>query len=100
MEAIKLFMKEQFYLLKTSVLEINSNTDTANNNITEIRNFIIGNVSRNIIIKILAENQRLGNNTKEVNASESFKTVKGKKSATSQNHRTLSATINMTLFAQ
>ena len=37
MEAIKLFMKEQFYLLKTSVLEINSNTDTANNNITEIR---------------------------------------------------------------
>ena len=35
MEAMKLFIKEQFYLLKKSIAEINSNTDTTDNSITE-----------------------------------------------------------------
>ena len=35
------------------------------------------NASKNTIIKILAENQQHANNTKEVDSSESFKTVKG-----------------------
>ena len=34
-EVIKLFMKEQFYLHKKSISEINSNTDTTDNTITE-----------------------------------------------------------------
>lgn len=36
-EAIKLFMKEQFYVLRKSVSEINSNTNTAENTITETK---------------------------------------------------------------
>ena len=36
-EAIKLFMKEQFYGLRKSVSEINSNTNTAENTITETK---------------------------------------------------------------
>ena len=35
MEAMKLFIKEQFYLLKKSISEINSNTDTTDNSITQ-----------------------------------------------------------------
>ena len=35
MEAMKLFIKEQFYLLKKSISEINSNTDATVNSITE-----------------------------------------------------------------
>ena len=35
MEAMKLFIKEQFCLLKNSISEINSNTDATDNSITE-----------------------------------------------------------------
>ena len=85
MEAMKLFIKEQFYLLKKSISEINSNTDTTDNSITEttdllrkhIEFLLQENASKNTIIKILAENQQHASNTKEVVSSESFKTVKG-----------------------
>ena len=77
MEAIKLSMKDQFYLLKRSASEINSNTDTVDNTITDTTDFLHKhkelllqeNASKNTIIKILAENQQLGNNTKKVNIS-------------------------------
>ena len=80
MEAMKLFIKEQFCLLK-----INSNTDATDDSITEttdllrqhIEFLLQGNASKNTIIKILAENQQHASNTKEVVCSESFKTVKG-----------------------
>ena len=35
MEAMKLFINEQFCLLKKSISEINSNTDATDNSITE-----------------------------------------------------------------
>ena len=64
MEEMKLFIKEQFYLLKKSISEINSNTDTTDNSITEttdllrkhIEFLLQENASKNTIIKILAEN--------------------------------------------
>ena len=85
MEALKLFINEQFYLLKKSISEISSNTDATDNSITEttdlLRKYIEfllqENASKNTIIKILAENQQHASNTKEVVSSESFKTVKG-----------------------
>ena len=85
MEAMKLFIKEQFCLLKKSISEINSNTDATDNSITEttdllrkhIELLLQENASKNTIIKILAENQQHASNTKEVVSSESFKTVKG-----------------------
>ena len=85
MEAMKLFIKEQFYLFKKSISEINSNTDATDNSITEttdllrkhIECLLQENAFKNTIIKILAENQQHASNTKEVVSSESFKTVKG-----------------------
>ena len=85
MEAMKLFMKEQFCLLKNSISEINSNTDATDNSITEtthlfrkhIEFLLQENASKNTIIKILAKNQQHASNTKEVVSSEPFKTVKG-----------------------
>ena len=85
MEAMKLFVKEQFCLLKKSISEINSNTDVSDNSITRTTDLLLKhiqfllpeNVSKNTIIKILEENQQHGSNTKEVVSSESFKTVKG-----------------------
>ena len=64
MEALKLFINEQFYLLKKSISEISSNTDATDNSITEttdlLRKYIEfllqENASKNTIIKILAEN--------------------------------------------
>ena len=35
MEAMKLFIKEQFHLLKKSISEINRSTDATDNSITE-----------------------------------------------------------------
>ena len=66
MEAMKLFIKEQFYLLKRSISEINTNTDAAGNSITETADLLRKNLefllqenaSKNTIIKILAENQQ------------------------------------------
>ena len=57
-------MKEQFCLLKKSILEINSNTDATDNSITEttdllrkhIESLLQENASKSTIIKILAEN--------------------------------------------
>ena len=74
MEAMKLFIKEQFCLLKKSISEINSNADVADNSITEttdlLRNHIefllLENASKNTIIKILAENQQHASTIKEV----------------------------------
>ena len=85
MEAMKLFIKEQFCLLKKSISEINSNTDATDNSITEtthllrkhIEFLLQENASKNTIIKILAKNQQHASNTKEVVSSEPFKTVKG-----------------------
>ena len=85
MEAMKLFIKEQFCLLKKSISEINSNTDATDISITEttdllrkhIEFLLQENASKNTIIKILAENQQHASNTKEVVSFESFKTVKG-----------------------
>ena len=85
MEAMKLFIKEQFYLLKTLISEINSNTDATDNSITETTNLLCRhiefllqeNASQNTIIKMLGENQQHASNTKEIISSESFKTVKG-----------------------
>ena len=85
MEAMKLFTREQFCLLKKSISEINSNNDATGNSITEttdlLRNHIEfllqENASKNTIIKILAENQQHASTTKEVVSYESFKTVKG-----------------------
>ena len=85
MEAMKLFIKEQFCLLKKSISEINSNTDATDNSITEtthllrkhIEFLLQENASKNTIIKILAKNQQHTSYTKEVVSSEPFKTVKG-----------------------
>ena len=85
METMKLFITEQFYLLKRSISEINSSTDVTDNSITETADFLRRhiefllqeNASKDTIIKILAENQQHASNTKEVVSSESFKTVKG-----------------------
>ena len=94
---MKLFIKEQFCLLKKSISEINSDTDATDNSITETTDllrkhseFLLQeNASKNTIIKILAENQQHASNTKEMVSS-----------ATSQNHTTLSAAIDMILFTQ
>ena len=109
-ETMKLLMKEELYLLKKSISQINSNTDATENGITETTDFfpkeneflLQENASKNTIIKILAENQEHTNNTKEIDSSDSFKTVKGtfKKIAASQKHRTLSAAFDMILFTQ
>ena len=85
MEAMKLFIKERFCLLKKSISEINSNTDATDNSITEtthllrkhIEFLLQENASKNTIIKILAKNQQHASNTKEVVSSEPFKTVNG-----------------------
>ena len=84
-EAMKLFMKEEFYFLKKPISEINSNTDATGNSTTETTDFLRKqnvfllqeNVSKNTIIKFLAENQQHAKNTEEVDSSESFKTVSG-----------------------
>ena len=81
METMKLFITEQFYLLKRSISEINSSTDVTDNSITETTDFLRRhiefllqeNASKDTIIKILAENQQHASNTKEVVSSESFK---------------------------
>ena len=78
-------MKEEFYLPKKSIPGINSNTDATNNSINEPADlhrkhneFLLQeNASKNPTIQILAENQQHASNTKEVDSSESFKTVKG-----------------------
>ena len=85
MEAMKLFIKEQFYLLKKMISDNNSNTDATDNSITEtthllrkhIEFLLLENASKNTIIKILAENQQHAGNTKEVVSSEPFLIVKG-----------------------
>ena len=83
-ETMKLFMKKEFYLLKKSISGINSNTDATNNSINETADLLCKhefllqeNASKNPIIQILAENQQHASNTKEVDSSESFETVKG-----------------------
>ena len=60
-EMMKLFMKEEFYLPKKSISEINSNTGATNNSITE--------TTENTLIKILAENQKHANKTNEIDSS-------------------------------
>ena len=84
MEAMELFIKEQFYLPKKSISEIDSNTDATDNSITETTDLLRKHIefkqeyaSTTTIIKILAENQQRASNTKKVVSSESFKTVKG-----------------------
>ena len=65
-EAMKLFIKEQFCSLKKSISEINSNTEATDNSIDEttdllrkhIEFLLQENASKNTIIKILAENQQ------------------------------------------
>ena len=65
-EAMKLFIKEQFCSLKKSISEINSNTEVTDNSIDEttdllrkhIEFLLQENASINTIIKILAENQQ------------------------------------------
>ena len=84
-EAMKLFIKEQFYLTKKLISEINSNTDVTDNSITKttdllrkhVEILLQENASKYNIIKILAENQQHASNTEEVVSYESFETVKG-----------------------
>ena len=84
MQAMNLFIKEQFYFLKKSISEIESNTDATDNSIIEttdllrkhIEFLLQENASKNTIIKILAENQRHASNAKEVVSSKSFKAAK------------------------
>ena len=74
MKTMKLFIKEQFYLLKKSILEIKRSTDTTDNSITRttdllgkhIEFLLLENASKNTINKILAENQQHASNTKQV----------------------------------
>ena len=74
MKTMKLFIKEQFYLLKKSILEIKRSTDTTDNSITRttdllgkhIEFLLLENSSKNTINKILAENQQHASNTKQV----------------------------------
>ena len=74
MEAMKLFIKEQFCLLKKSISEINSNTDATDNSITETTDLLRKHIEfllqenpfKNTAIKVLAENQQYASNTKEV----------------------------------
>ena len=72
MESMKLFIKEQFCLLKKSISKINSNTDATDNSITEttdllrkhIEFLLQENASKHTIIKILAEHQQHASNIK------------------------------------
>ena len=72
MEAMKLFLKEEFYFLKISISKINRNTDATKKSITEStyllrkQNYFLlrQNASKNAIIILLAENQQYANNTK------------------------------------
>ena len=65
-EAMKLFIKEQFYLTKKLISEINSNTDVTDNSITKttdllrkhVEILLQENASKYNIMKILAENQQ------------------------------------------
>ena len=59
MEAVKLFLKEEFYLLQKSISKINRNTDETENSITETtyllrkqNELLKENASKNTIIKI------------------------------------------------
>ena len=59
MEAVKLFLKEEFYLLQKSISKINRNTDETENSITETTDLLRKqnellkeNASKNAIIKI------------------------------------------------
>ena len=59
MEAVKLFLKEEFYLLQKSISKINRNTDETENSITETTDLLRKqnellkeNASKNTIIKI------------------------------------------------
>ena len=84
-EAMELFMKEEFYFLKKAISEINSNTDATGNSTTETADFLCKqnvfllqeNASKNTIIKFLVEKQQHAKNTEEKDSSESFKTVSG-----------------------
>ena len=62
MEVMKLFIKEQFCLLKKYISEINSNTYPTDNSITETTDLLGKHIEfllqENTIIKILAENQQ------------------------------------------
>ena len=69
-EVIKLYTREQLYLPKKHVSEINSNTDAIDSTINESTELLRKhncflsheNASKNIVVKILAENQNnLGN---------------------------------------
>ena len=58
-EAVKLFLKEEFYLLQKSISKINRNTDETENSITETTDLLRKqnellkeNASKNAIIKI------------------------------------------------
>ena len=58
-EAVKLFLKEEFYLLQKSISKINRNTDETENSITETTDLfrkqnelLKENASKNTIIKI------------------------------------------------
>ena len=58
-EAVKLFLKEEFYLLQKSISKINRNTDETENSITETTDLLRKqnellkeNASKNTIIKI------------------------------------------------
>ena len=74
MKTMKLFIKEQFYLLKKSISKIKRSTDTTDNSITRttdllgkhIEFLLLENASKNTINKILAENQQHASNTKQV----------------------------------
>ena len=59
MEAVKLFLKEEFYLLQKSISKINRNTDETENSITETTDLLRKqnellkeNASKNTIMKI------------------------------------------------
>ena len=59
MEAVKLFLKEEFYLLQKSISKINRNTDETEKSITETTDLLRKqnellkeNASKNTIIKI------------------------------------------------
>ena len=59
MEAMNLFIKEQFYLLKKLISEINSKTDATDNSITETTDLL-----RKSVEFLLHENASINTNHK------------------------------------
>ena len=91
-EKIKMFIKDQFCLLKYSSSKKNVCESAENTKVIELlqqqnQNLIQENASKNTIIKILAEKHTFDNSNSKSAVSEDFTTVNRKKSSRPRKHK-------------